>query len=168
MSYTALGKLALKEGGEVVGKSTDAIRRLLEGAVDFAGKKFGALTNINTPPPASLSMYDETLTPAGINPEFRGVAPDRSDVTYLRYKPTKGYSDRVSSSLEALRDPENPIRAELLKDIRRGEELGGNDWYNTEELRSWFVKELGEKQGDAEWREFLYLMGQLALGQMYL
>ena len=151
-------------GGGVVDKSKESIRRLLEGAVDYAGKKFGALANINTPPPASLSMYDEALTPTGLNPEFRGVAPDRSDVTYLRYKPTKGYSDRVSSSLEALRDPENPIRAELLKDIRRGEELGGNDWYNTEELRSWFVKELGEKQGDAEWREFLYLMGTTSPG----
>ena len=139
----------------------DFARRLLEGAVDFAGKKIGALSNITSPPPAPLSMYD---APAGFKPEYRGAAPDRSDLTYLRYKPAKGYSDRVNSSLEALRDPDNPIRAELLKDIRRGEELGGNDWYNTEELRSWFVKELGEKQGDAEWREFLYLMGTTSPG----
>jgi|TARA_R110002012_G_scaffold319432_1_gene539998 hypothetical protein len=139
----------------------DFARRLLEGAVDFAGKKIGALSNITSPPPAPLSMYD---APAGFKPEYRGAAPDRSDLTYLRYKPAKGYSDRVNSSLEALRDPDNPIRAELLKDIRRGEEIGGNDWYNTEELRDWFVTELGEAQGDAEWREFLYLMGTTSPG----
>jgi len=139
----------------------DTGRRALEGTVDYAGRKLGVLGDIETPPPAPLSMYD---APAGSKPEYRGAAPDRSDVTYLRYKPTKGYSERVETSLEALRDPDNPIRAELLKDIRRGEEIGGNDWYNTEELRDWFVAELGEKQGDAEWREFLYLMGTTSPG----
>ena len=137
-------------------------RRALQEAVDYAGKKIGALSDLgDTPSPAPLSMYD---APAGSKPEYRGAAPDRSDLTYLRYKPAKGYSERVQTSLEALRDPENPIRAELLKDIRRGEEIGGNDWYNTEELRDWFVGELGEAQGDAEWREFLYLMGTTSPG----
>lgn len=137
-------------------------RRALLEAVDYAGKKIGALSDIgDTPSPAPLSMYD---APAGSKPEYRGAAPDRSDLTYLRYKPAKGYSERVQTSLEALRDPENPVRVELLKDIRRGEEIGGNDWYNTEELRDWFVGELGEAQGDAEWREFLYLMGTTSPG----
>jgi len=137
-------------------------RRALQEAVDYAGKKIGALSDLgDTPSPAPLSMYD---APAGSKPEYRGAAPDRSDLTYLRYKPAKGYSERVQTSLEALRDPENPVRAELLKDIRRGEEIGGNDWYNTEELRDWFVGELGEAQGDAEWREFLYLMGTTSPG----
>ena len=139
----------------------DTGRRALEGTVDYAGRKIGALGDIITPPPAPLSMYD---APVGSKPEYLGAAPDRSDVTYLRYTPTKGYSERVNTSLEALRDPNNPIRAELLKDIRRGEEIGGNDWYNTEELRDWFVGELGESQGDAEWREFLYLMGTTSPG----
>jgi hypothetical protein len=137
-------------------------RRFIEQAVDYAGNKIGALSELGEiPSPAPLSMYD---APAGSKPEYLGAAPDRSDLTYLRYKPAKGYSERVQTSLEALRDPENPIRAELLKDIRRGEEIGGNDWYNTEELRDWFVGELGEAQGDAEWREFLYLMGTTSPG----
>ena len=160
-----LSKIAVKGIENVAGKSTDAIRRLLEGAVDYAGKKFGALPDINTPPPpAPLSMYDPIGSAIEKESGFRGIAPDRSDLTYLRYKPKTGYSERVNASLEALREPGNPIREELLKDIRRGEEIGGNDWYNTEELRSWFVKELGEKQGDAEWREFLYLMGTTSPG----
>ena len=137
-------------------------RRFIEQAVDYAGNKIGALSDLGEiPPPAPLRMYD---APAGSKPKYLGAAPDRSDVTYLRYAPKKGYSERVETSLEALRDPDNPIRAELLKDIRRGEEIGGNDWYNTEELRDWFVGELGEKQGDAEWREFLYLMGTTSPG----
>jgi len=137
-------------------------RRFIEQAVDYAGNKIGALSELGEiPSPAPLSMYD---APAGSKPEYLGAAPDRSDLTYLRYKPEKGYSERVNTSLAALRDPKNPIRAELLKDIRRGEEIGGNDWYNTEELRDWFVGELGESQGDAEWREFLYLMGTTSPG----
>ena len=137
-------------------------RRFIEQAVDYAGNKIGALSELGEiPSPAPLSMYD---APAGSKSKYTGAAPDRSDLTYLRYKPAKGYSERVQTSLEALRDPNNPVREELLKDIRRGEEIGGNDWYNTEELRDWFVGELGEKQGDAEWREFLYLMGTTSPG----
>jgi hypothetical protein len=154
-------KTGVKTGIKIGGEILDSGRRFLEETLDYAGRKMGALSGIDTPPAADLSMYD---VPAGSKPEYRGAATDRSDVTYLRYKPTKGYSDRVNTSLDALRDPDNPIRAELLKDIRRGEEIGGNDWYNTEELRDWFVTELGEGQGDAEWREFLYLMGTTSPG----
>ena len=137
-------KFGVKTGIKIGEEILDSGRRFLEETLDYAGRKMGALSGIDTPPAADLSMYD---VPAGSKPEYRGAATDRSDVTYLRYKPTKGYSDRVNTSLDALRDPDNPIRAELLKDIRRGEEIGGNDWYNTEELRDWFVTELGEGQG---------------------
>ena len=63
-----------------------------------------------------------------------------------------------------MRENRGGIRDAFLRDIRRGEELGGSDWYNTEELRDWFVKELGEKRGDAEWREFMDLMGAASPG----
>lgn len=67
-------------------------RRFLEQAVDYAGNKIGALSEIGEiPSPAPLSMYD---APAGSKPEYLGAAPDRSDLTYLRYKPEKGYSER--------------------------------------------------------------------------
>jgi hypothetical protein len=102
-------KTGIKIGGEIL----DSGRRFLEETLDYAGRKMGALSGIDMPPAADLSMYD---VPAGSKPEYRGAATDRSDVTYLRYKPTKGYSDRVNT------------------------------------------------QGDAEWREFLYLMGTTSPG----
>ena len=109
---------------------------------------------IEVNPPQSLDMYGK---PSGSDPRYLGAAPDRTDLTFLRYKPKKT-SDRMTTSLESMRNPDNPARIALMKDIARGEELGGNDWYNTEELRDWFVKELGQKQGDAEWREVMYLI----------
>jgi len=115
---------------------------------------------IEVNPPQSLDMYGK---PSGSDPRFLGAAPDRTDLTFLRYKPKKT-SDRMTTSLESMRNPDNPARIALMKDIARGEELGGNDWYNTEELRDWFVKELGQKQGDAEWREVMYLMGTTSPG----
>jgi hypothetical protein len=84
-------------------------------------------------------------------------------MTYLRYRP-KTETARVQKSMEALRDPNNEIRQQMLADIQRGQQLGGDDWYNTEELRDWFVAELGEDAGDAEWREFMYLMGTTSPG----
>ena len=106
------------------------------------------------------SVYNR---PAGSDPRYRGAAPDRSDMTYLRYRP-KTETARVQKSMEALRDPNNETRKQMLADIQRGQQLGGDDWYNTEELRDWFVAELGEEAGDAEWREFMYLMGTTSPG----
>ena len=46
---------------------------------------------------------------------YRIVAPDRSDITYLRYKPGANVSERLDASLTALRDPNNPIRKEMIE-----------------------------------------------------
>jgi hypothetical protein len=107
-----------------------------------------------------LLMYSK---PAGSDPRYLGAAPDRSDATYLRYTPKKP-SKRLEASLAKLRDPNNPVRQSMISDIRAGEKLGGNEWYNTEELRDWFVKELGEPEGDRQWREFMDLMGTTSPG----
>jgi len=96
-------------------------------------------------------------------PEYSGAAPDRSKLTFLRYKP-KNLSPRMVSALEAIDAPNSAFKAEMIKDIKRGQELGGDSWYNTEELRDWFVNELGEKNGDAHWRHFMSLMGTTSPG----
>jgi len=106
------------------------------------------------------SMYD---LPAGSDPRYLGAAPDRSGMTFLRYQP-KVASDRVSASIAGLSDAKNPVRAQMMTDIDRGLQLGGADWYNTEELRDWFVKELGKTEGHRQWAEFMDIMGATSPG----
>lgn len=101
--------------------------------------------------------------PAGGDPRYLGAAPDRSDFSFVRYTPKKN-TPRVDASLAAMMDKKNPVRAQMLKDIARGEQLGGSDWYNTEELRDWFIAELGPQQGHDEWVEFMNLMGAASPG----
>lgn len=119
------------------------------------------------PAPASVGHNQTPLTPyelpAGSDPRYLGAAPDRSEFTHLRYVP-KRPSDRVTDALDAMRTNRAGIKDQLLADIRAGEKLGGSDWYNTEELRDWFVKELGEEAGDREWREFIHLVGATSTG----
>ena len=69
----------------------------------------------------------------------------------------------MQSALTAIKSSKK-IKSEMLNDIKRGQELGGDSWYNTEELRDWFVNELGEKNGDAHWRHFMSLMGTTSPG----
>ncbi len=111
--------------------------------------------------PAAQSMYD---LPAGSDPRYLGAAPDRTEFSFLRYRPAKGTSARVQTALENMRDPENPVRKQMLADIDRGVELGGKDWYNTEELRDWFKGELGDEEGDRQWREFMQIIGATSPG----
>jgi hypothetical protein len=66
--------------------------------------------------------------------------------------------------IAATDDPENPINAMFDNYIERGRRLEGSDWYNTEEMRDWFVGTLGEKEGDARWREFIDLIGATSTG----
>jgi len=114
----------------------------------------------DAPTSSGQSMYD---IPAGSDPRYLGAAPDRSEFTFLRYTPKKD-TPRVQSSLAAMRDLDNPTRQQMMRDIDRGIELGGADWYNTEELRDWFVKELGEERGNREWSDFMDLMGAASPG----
>ena len=98
----------------------------------------------------------------GSDPRYRGVAPNRSDFTFMRYKPTK-LPPRLEKSLTALRDPSNPMRQDMLSSIEAGLEVG-EDWYNTEELRDWFVAGYGEEEGTRQWSEFLDLVGATSPG----
>ena len=99
----------------------------------------------------------------GSDPKYLGAAPDRTDMSFLRYTPKKNTA-RVEASIAALRDPENPMRQQMMADIEKGQKLGGDDWYNTEELRDWFVKEHGAKEGHRQWAEYMDLMGATSPG----
>ena len=125
-----------------------------------SGKQQG-LMNEPDLPPQDLSMYG---APAGSDPRYLGAGPDRSGFTHVRYRPTGGASSKVTDAIEGFRQNHNGVKDRLLADIRAGEELGGNDWYNSEELRDWFVAELGEKRGDKEWREFIDLLAATSTG----
>ena len=61
-------------------------------------------------------------------------------------------------------DPDDPIRGIFDQYIEKGKKLGGPDWYNTEELRDYFVEGLGKKEGDRQWREYMELIGTTSTG----
>lgn len=106
------------------------------------------------------SPYD---LPAGSKPEYRGAQVDRSGMSFVRYKPKKN-SPRVEASLAAMRDPNNPARQMMLGDIQKGLSRDAADWYNTEELRDWFVSRLGDAEGDRQYKEFINLVGATSPG----
>lgn len=126
------------------------------------GEPIGGLLGHNGGPP--MSPYD---LPAGSDPRYLGAAPDRSDLTYLRYRPKK-VSERMQRAQAAMLDPNNPIRQQMLKDIEAGRNFKGADWYNSEELRDWFINELGPEQGHKEWNDFIMLMGSSSAGSNVL
>jgi len=108
---------------------------------------------------ALLSMLGK---PAGSDPRYRGRAPDRTEMSFLRYnpdvKPGRGISERMKASMAALREPNNPMRQEILDNIENGLDVG-EDWYNTEELRDWFIAGHGENEGHRRWSEYIDLVG---------
>lgn len=108
----------------------------------------------------ALDSVDDT---PGTDPRYRGAAPDRSGGDYPRYQPRE-VPERMNRLISAADDPSNPINSMFDRYIEKGKTLGGEDWYNTEETRDWFVDALGEEQGDREWREFMTLIGTTSTG----
>jgi len=164
-SAVRMGQMARGERapGLLIGDVMDfspagALSRIPAGAM---GAAMGPIMRqADAPTTSPSSMYD---LPPGSDPRYLGAAPDRTDFSFLRYTP-KAETARVQSSLAAMRDVNNPVRQQMMRDIERGTELGGADWYNTEELRDWFVKELGEERGSREWAEYMDLMGSASPG----
>jgi hypothetical protein len=102
--------------------------------------------------------------PAGADPRYLGAAPDRSPGDYARYIPARGLPERMARLTSIVNDRSLPIHQMLDDYIRRGVGLGGPDWYNTEELRDWFIAVLGKDAGDARWREYVDLIGNTSTG----
>ena len=100
--------------------------------------------------------------PAGSDPRYRGAAPNRT-TEYPRYTP-KAVPPRMQRLIAAADDEAHPINSMFDTYIEKGKKLNGPDWYNTEEMRDWFIGELGDKEGDAQWREFVQLIGATSTG----
>lgn len=111
------------------------------------------------PPTSALDSVD---LPAHSRPEWSGAAQNRT-TPYPRYVP-KNTPERMARLEARIADPNDPIRGMFDNYIERGRNLGGEDWYNTEELRDWFVSELGEQVGDQQWREYMELIGTTSTG----
>tara|TARA_Y100000768_G_scaffold82791_1_gene59034 strand:- start:4695 stop:6353 length:1659 start_codon:yes stop_codon:yes gene_type:complete len=101
--------------------------------------------------------------PAGSKPEYLGAAPDRTEWTYLRYPPKK-IPARTQNAIDNIRANKGGVKDELIRDIKAGQEVGGSDWYNTEELRDWFIEAHGATEGHKQWAEFMDLMGATSTG----
>lgn len=115
--------------------------------------------------PSMLNTSGDVSTvnmPEGSLPQYTGAAPNRTE-PYQRYRP-KNTTDRMQRLEAAVADPDNPINQVFDNYIEKGKDLAGPDWYNTEELRDWFVSTLGEKEGDAQWREYMELIGTTSTG----
>ena len=69
--------------------------------------------------------------------------PDVPQVPLERYDPPRGRPGNLDSILI----PENAARLEEV--ARRGEAMGGREWYNLEPLRLAFMEELGPAGDDA-------------------
>lgn len=110
----------------------------------------------------SMDALASVDLPAGSDPRYLGAAPNRT-TEYPRYIPAK-VPDRMQRLIAAADDVTHPINTTFDKYIEKGKTLGGEDWYNTEEMRDWFTGTLGEEAGDARWREFVKLIGATSTG----
>ena len=114
--------------------------------------------------PSLNGLLDTIDLPPGSKPEFLGAAPDRSTGSYARYVPARGVSERMQRLGPQATDPNSPIGTIFDRYIDKGKTLGGEDWYNTEELRGWFIESLGEARGNAEWMDYMQKIGATSTG----
>lgn len=114
-------------------------------------------------PPRNFRPIDSVNLPPGSNVRYRGAAPDRSGGAFERYEP-KTTPARMGRLIDKTDDPNDPIHTMFDGYISKGINLGGEDWYNTEELRDWFIDLLGPERGNAEWFEFNELIGATSTG----
>ena len=132
------------------------------GPMPTVGSNFG---NIGKQDSAIVNQGGDVSTvnmPEGMLPQYVGAAPNRTE-PYQRYRPAKT-TDRMQRLEASVADPDNPINKIFDDYIEKGIKLKGPDWYNTEELRDWFVSTLGEAEGDAQWKEFMELIGTTSTG----
>lgn len=111
----------------------------------------------------AISPYETLSMPAGSDPRYRGAAVDRSGGSFPRYAP-KNTPARMQRLIDAADDPNSSLQSVFSQKVAKGQTLNGSDWYNTEELRDWFVSALGEEAGDAEWRDYITKIGATSTG----
>ena len=74
--------------------------------------------------------------------------PDVPQIPLERYEPPRGRP----ANLDSILIPENAARLE--ETAKRGEEMGGREWYNLEPLRMAFLEEMGPS-GDDSFRRYV-------------
>jgi hypothetical protein len=79
--------------------------------------------------------------------------PDRPQFDLPRYDPPRGISMRL---IDMMADPR--VREELMRYAEQGAEKGAKGWYNLQQLREQFIRELGPDQGDQGFRRFVDMM----------
>lgn len=109
-----------------------------------------------------IDPLESFLRPAGSDPRYRGAAPNRT-TSYQRYEPRKT-PERMARLQAQLEDEASPLVAKITEYVEKGKTLDGEDWYNTEELRDWFVGVHGPEEGDKRWRDFGRLVGTTSTG----
>jgi hypothetical protein len=149
----AKGRALLRRGERLVARE-------VEGLLGDELLNPAATVGHNGAPP--IDALASVERPAGSNPRYRGAAPNRT-TEYARYTPRE-VPGRMQRLIAAADDQAHPINSMFDTYIEKGKKLNGPDWYNTEELRDWFVGELGEEAGDARWREFAQLIGATSTG----
>jgi len=128
----------------------------------FDGQPMNPRVRVGSNGGPSMDPLASVDLPAGSDPRYRGAAPNRT-TEYTRYTP-KAVPPRMQRLIAAADDTNNPINSMFDTYIEKGKKLDGPDWYNTEEMRDWFVGSLGEQEGDAQWREFAKLIGATSTG----
>ena len=76
--------------------------------------------------------------------------PDVPQVPMPRTIPPRGPSERIQG---ALADPR--VEEGINGYVKRGAELGGKDWYNTDQFRKQYIDRLGPEEGQRAYSEFM-------------
>lgn len=158
------GGKALMSGAKAVNRlevDTNSMGSLL-GNVRVKPKSGGGGILGNGGPAAPFALESVDM-PAHSRPEWSGRAENRT-TPYPRYEPAKGTTKRMARLDEKIANPDDPINRIFDNYIEKGKTLGGEDWYNTEELRDWFRASLGDTDGDRQWREYMELIGTTSTG----
>lgn len=86
------------------------------------------------------------------SPQAMRAVPDVPQFNLERYEPPRGVPERT----QALADKANVRRVNAV--VKKGAEMGGPEWYNTEQLRDAFIDELGAKKGAPAYSQYMDLV----------
>ena len=87
--------------------------------------------------------------------DYSGLSkvPDVPQFDLPRYTPPRGVPGRVA---DLTANPD--VRQGMLDTIKRGQDMGGADWYNADPLRQQFISELGPEAGAQRFQHYMDLV----------
>ena len=80
----------------------------------------------------------------------RAAAGMRAQADLPRFMPPRGVPRHITDLVQ-----NQSMREQLMEKMKIGMKMGGADWYNTNELRQAFMKELGDERGHEAFHKFL-------------